>query len=81
MTLSLTWTPDDPILLTNLVKMAEQKGETIESILSEAVKLYLENQHTVSVNTQHDPLIGLFQGSPNLATESEEILQKEIGIL
>jgi hypothetical protein len=43
MTLSLTWTPD-PTLLTNLVKIANQQGKTIESTLSEAVKLYLENQ-------------------------------------
>ena len=43
MTLSLTWTPD-PILLTNLAKIASQKGKSIESTLSEAVQLYLENQ-------------------------------------
>jgi hypothetical protein len=79
MTLTLTWTPD-PILLTNLVKIADQKGQTLESTLSEAVELYLENQPTATVNTQSDPLIGLFKGSPNLATESEEILEKEMGI-
>jgi hypothetical protein len=45
MTLTLTWTPD-PILLTNLVKIADQKGQTLESTLSEAVELYLENQPT-----------------------------------
>ena len=43
MTLGLTWTPD-PILLTNLVKIATQQDKTLESILSEAVQLYLENQ-------------------------------------
>lgn len=43
MTLSLTWTPD-PTLLTNLAKIASQQGKTIESTLSEAVQLYLENQ-------------------------------------
>lgn len=80
MTLSLTWTPE-PTLLTNLAKIAEQKGQTLESILSEAVQLYLENQPTATVNTRPDPLIGLFQGSPNLATESEKILQEEMGIL
>jgi hypothetical protein len=80
MTLTLTWTPD-PILLTNLVKIADQKGQTLESTLSEAVQLYLENQPTATVNTQSDPLIGLFKGSSNLATESEEILEKEMGIL
>jgi len=43
MTLSLTWTPD-PNLLTNLAKIASQQGKNIESTLSEAVQLYLENQ-------------------------------------
>lgn len=43
--LTLTWTPD-PILLTNLVKIADQKGQTLESTLSEAIQLYLENQPT-----------------------------------
>lgn len=80
MTLTLTWT-SDPILLTNLVKIADQKGQTLESTLSEAVELYLENQPTATTNTQSDPLIGLFKGSPNLAIESKEILEKEMGIL
>ena len=43
MTLSLTWTPD-PTLLTNLVKIATQQNKTLESVLFEAVQLYLENQ-------------------------------------
>ena len=73
MTLSLTWTPD-PTLLTNLAKIATQQDKTIESILSEAVQLYLENQPLEALTPQSDPLIGLFKGLPNLATESEEIL-------
>jgi len=43
MTLNLTWTPD-PTLLTNLAKIATQQDKSIESTLSEAVQLYLENQ-------------------------------------
>ena len=31
-------------MLTNLAKIASQKGKSIESTLSEAVQLYLENQ-------------------------------------
>ncbi len=76
MTLSLTWTPD-PTLLTNLAKIASQQGKSIESTLSEAVQLYLENQPIEPLTPQPDRLIGLFKGSPNLATESEDILQKE----
>jgi hypothetical protein len=76
MTLSLTWTPD-PTLLTNLVKIATQQDKTLESVLSDAVQLYLENQPIEPLTPQPDPLIGLFKGSPNLATESEDILQRE----
>ena len=76
MTLSLTWTPD-PTSLANLAKIASQQGKSIESTLSEAVQLYLENQPIEPLTTQPDRLIGLFKGSPNLATESEDILQKE----
>jgi hypothetical protein len=43
MTLSLTWTLDQT-LLTNLVKIVTQQDKTLESVLSEAVQLYLENQ-------------------------------------
>ena len=35
-------------------------------------------QKTGSPQTSADPLVGLFCGSPDLATESEEILQQEI---
>jgi hypothetical protein len=76
MTLSLTWTPDQN-LLTNLVKIATQQSKTIESVLSEPVQLYLENQPLEPLTPQSDPLIRLFKGSPNLATESEDILQRE----
>ena len=76
MTLSLTWTLDQT-LLTNLVKIATQQGNTIESVLSEAVQLYLENQPLEPLTPQPDRLIGLFEGSPNLSTESEDILQRE----
>ena len=38
MTLNLTWTPD-PILLTNLVKIATQQDKTLETVLFEAVQL------------------------------------------
>jgi hypothetical protein len=55
MTLTLTWTPD-PTLLTNLVKIADQKGQTLESTLSEAVELYLENQPTEQTSIYTDSI-------------------------
>ena len=76
MTLSLTWTPD-PTLLTNLVKIATRQGKTIESVLFEAVQLYLENQPLEPLTSQSDRLIGLFKDSSNLATKSEDTLQRE----
>ena len=76
MILSLTWTPDSTLLI-NLVKIATQQDKTLELVLSEAVQLYLENQQLEPLTPQYDRLIGLFKGSPNLATESEDILKKE----
>ncbi len=35
-------------------------------------------QGDLNANSEDDPLIGLFAGSPDLATNSEEILQEEI---
>ncbi|MEH2301449.1 MAG: hypothetical protein V7K88_21270 [Nostoc sp.] len=59
--------------------MASQRGESPESIVSEAVRVYLETQLLEPVdNYVSDPLIGLFAGTPNLATNSEDILQQEI---
>lgn len=55
MTLTLTWTPD-AILLTNLVKIADQKGQTLESTLSEAVELYLENQPSKQASIHTDSI-------------------------
>ncbi len=49
MTLSLTWTPD-PTLLTKVAKIASPQDKSIESTLSEAVQLYLENQPIEQTN-------------------------------
>jgi hypothetical protein len=72
-------------LLEQVLTLAQQSGRTPEAIITEAVMLYLETQikesgvaqpsHDIQ---QSDPLIGLFSGSPDLASQSEEILQQEI---
>ena len=66
-------------LLEKVINLASQRGQSPESIVSEAVKLYLETQLLETVdNPVSDPLIGLFAGTPDLATNSEDILQQEI---
>ncbi|MDZ8078700.1 MAG: hypothetical protein RMX35_06285 [Nostoc sp. DcaGUA01] len=66
-------------LLEKVINLASQRGQSPESIVSEAVRLYLETQLLETVaNPASDPLIGLFAGRPDLATNSEDILQEEI---
>ncbi|ELS05135.1 hypothetical protein Xen7305DRAFT_00048750 [Xenococcus sp. PCC 7305] len=36
------------------------------------------NTDKLAISEEEDPIIGLFSGSPNLAEQSEEILQQEI---
>jgi hypothetical protein len=71
------WNPE-PILLEELTQLAQQRGQTPEEIITEAVFAYLQTQVTEPTLEDDDPLIGLFSGSPGLATQSEEILQQSI---
>lgn len=77
---ALNWTPE-PHLLEQLISLAQQKGQPPETLITEAIVAYLTTQSSppsVVAIEEPDPLIGLFAGSPNLATQSEEILQQEI---
>jgi Arc/MetJ-type ribon-helix-helix transcriptional regulator len=51
-----------------------------DEVISEALRLLAEREQledcSASKNPADDPLIGLFAGSPDLATRSEEILQQ-----
>jgi hypothetical protein len=78
MTSALEWTPA-PHLLEKITQLAQQRGQSPELIMTEAIESYLQAQ-TVHSQTQQDddPLIGLFAGSPNLADHAEDILQQEI---
>lgn len=72
------WKPKDS-LLKKLLILARQRDRTPEELVTEAVELYLETQQSEIENSQSDdPLIGLFKGSPDLATQSEEILKEDI---
>ncbi|MEH2278581.1 MAG: hypothetical protein V7K40_28320 [Nostoc sp.] len=75
---TFNWKPEQT-LLEKVINLASQRGESPESIVSEAVKLYLETQLLEPVdNYVSDPLIGLFTETPDLPTNSEDILQQEI---
>lgn len=72
------WKPEQT-LLEKLITLARQRGQSPEAIVSEAVRLYLEIQgQEQSISFDSDPLVGLFAGATDLATNSEDILQQEI---
>ncbi|AFY35073.1 hypothetical protein [Calothrix sp. PCC 7507] len=75
---TFNWKPEQN-LLEKVINLASQRGQSPESIISEAVRLYLENQLLEPVDHDvSDPLIGLFAATPDLAIKSEDILQYEI---
>lgn len=72
------WKPEQT-LLEKLINLARQRGQSPESIVSEAVKLYLETQgQETSASLESDSLVGLFAGTSDLATNAENILKQEI---
>jgi hypothetical protein len=78
MTISqLHWNPEAH-LLEKITRLAQSRGQTTEAIITEAVLSYIQTQVPDESVTDDDPLIGLFSGSSNLATRSEEILQQSI---
>jgi predicted DNA-binding protein len=76
-TSQVQWNPE-PNLLERLAQLAQKRGQTTESIITEAVLSYLQIQALDDNALDDDPLIGLFAGSPDLATQSEDILQQSI---
>jgi predicted DNA-binding protein len=73
----IQWNPE-PNLLERLAQLARKRGQTTESIITEAVLSYLQIQALDDNALDDDPLIGLFAGSLDLATQSEDILQQSI---
>jgi len=74
---TFTWKPE-PTVLEKLTNLAHQRNQSPESIIAEAVNQYIVIQSSAPTQFDSDPLIGLFAGSPDLATKSEDILQQEI---
>jgi len=54
--------------------------QTPELAVGEIVEVFIVSSipENYQDKNESDPLIGLFRGSPDLATQSEEILQQEI---
>ncbi len=77
MSSTLQWQPE-PKLLEQLTHLAQQRGQSPEIIVTEAVNLYLQLQSAQPQTPEKDSLIGLFAGSPDLAEQSEAILQQDI---
>jgi hypothetical protein len=75
--LQVKWNPE-PSLIERLTQLAQKRGQTAESIVTEAVLSYLQTQVPDKNDVNDDSLIGLFSGSPDLATQSEDILQQSI---
>jgi hypothetical protein len=65
-----------------LAYIQTQTSQDLTEILNQAIDLYYQKlnpaQDTPLPTTLEDPLIGLFSGSPNLATQAREILQQEV---
>jgi hypothetical protein len=76
-TSQVQWNPE-PNLVERLTQLAQKRGQTAESIITEAVLSYLQTQVPDENDVNDDPLIGLFSGPPDLATQSEDILQQSI---
>lgn len=74
---TFNWKPEQS-LLEKVITLANQKGQSPEAIITEAVRQYIATAAATVQRTTDDPLIGLFAGSPDLATQSENILQQEI---
>ncbi|MFZ9738789.1 MAG: hypothetical protein ACO3EZ_12345 [Prochlorotrichaceae cyanobacterium] len=80
----LNWKPN-PELLGQLLTLAQQRQKSLEMLLSEAVSQYLrdaENQNQDSgysfLRVEDDPIVGLYEGSPDLSVRDEDILLSEI---
>ncbi|NEO88020.1 MAG: hypothetical protein F6J87_27755 [Spirulina sp. SIO3F2] len=75
--ITLNWKPD-PNTLTQLVQVALQKHQSLETLLDEAIQQYLQTNPLAEPDLADDPLIGLYNGTPNLSTQAEDILNSEI---
>lgn len=75
--ITLNWKPD-PNTLTQLVQVALQNHQSLETLLDEAIQQYLQTNPITEPTLNDDPLVGLYSGTPNLSTQAEDILNSEV---
>jgi hypothetical protein len=77
--ITLNWKPD-PDTLAKLLALSTKHQKPLEILLDEAVQQYCQLQEREILNVDDDPIVGLYSGSPELATNAEDILAAEIQI-
>ena len=70
--ITLNWKPD-PNVLTKLIALSNQQQKPLETLLDEAVQQYFQLYGEDPLNVEDDPIVGFYAGSPNLASDAEEI--------
>jgi DNA polymerase III psi subunit len=75
--ITLNWKPN-PDTLAKLLTLANQQQKTLEALLEEAILQYFQLQEQEVLSVDDDPIVGLYSGSPDLATNAEDILAAEI---
>ncbi len=77
MSAAFDWEPNKR-LLDRLTTVARQRRESPESLVTEAVSIFLDTSWPELYEPGSDPLVGPFAGPSDLATRAEEILEQEI---
>jgi hypothetical protein len=75
--ITLNWKPN-PDTLAKLLTLANQQQKPLEALLEEAILQYFQLQEQDFLSVDDDPIVGLYSGSPDLATNAEDILAAEI---
>ena len=75
--ITLNWKPN-PNILAKLLALSNQQQKPLETLLDEAVLQYFQLHDRELLDVDEDPIVGLYSGSPNLATNAEDILAAEI---
>lgn len=75
--ITLNWKPN-PDTLVQLLALSNQQHKSLEALLDEAVRQYVQVQQQEPLSIDEDPIVGFYSGSPDIATNAENILAAEI---
>lgn len=72
--ITLNWKPD-PSVLTKLIELASQQQKPLKILLDEAIQQYFQvhDKEILAVDDDDDPIVGFYSGSPDLASNAENI--------